>query len=401
MSHPAVKLIILPGSTDTLGGTLVTLSLLIKGFKQLGVQNCLSVLCRADSLMESYLRDLGHGDCLHVFPAENEVEFMRRAFQWVGTQPKHYPLMIDNCVARHLLPVLITSAPSLRLSGRPVYFFLHDLALSHNPVGYLLRKLAFFLLSPVTLCNSYFTASHVQKFVGKLAAILYQPVDFERFHTQVFYPVPTNLEPILQTGARVLITLSRINQPGIVNDKNLRSLIPVLTHLKALGHNYHSVILGEDSSPGNYNTQALLDSAEDAGVADRLTVLPPVIDVETYFHYATALVTLAPREPFGRTVVEAIACGVPVVGSNSGGVAEILNHFAPEWTVNPADFKSVAETIVHVVNDPQTPARLAAGQQWVTKECDVLDYVYKMTDITHLPISLPPHQEPILGEVAG
>lgn len=181
-----------------------------------------------------------------------------------------------------------------------------------------------------------------------------------------------------------MLTPSRITEPGKVNDKNLRTLIPVLAQLKATGHHYHGIIIGQDSSPGQSLKRDLLSQAESLGVADCFTILPPTFTIKDYYNYADIVVTLAPREPFGRTVIEAIACGVPVVGSNTGGISEILHSFAPEWTVDPNDPIAAAAAIIRIAADPNTPNTLARGRHWVETHCSTVGYARKMMEITGL-----------------
>ena len=151
-----------------------------------------------------------------------------------------------------------------------------------------------------------------------------------------------------------------------------------------MGENYHAVAIGEDKSPGKIYSQELRESAINAGVADKFTILPPALNIEDYYKCADIVVTLAPREPFGRTVVEAVACGVPVVGSNTGGINEILQNFAPEWTVNPDDALEVAKTIVDVSNNSQKQELLIKGRNWVENQCSLENYALGMMQITGL-----------------
>jgi hypothetical protein len=137
------KLLIVPGACDALGGTLVTLSLLIKGFIEQGRTDSVKVIASAGSVLEHYLQDAGQEGVLKVLPGKDTGDFLRNALNWVGQQPLDSSLLLDNCVERSLLPALILAAPKLRLSGRPIYHFCHDLALSYNALGYWVRKLAF------------------------------------------------------------------------------------------------------------------------------------------------------------------------------------------------------------------------------------------------------------------
>lgn len=372
------KLLILPGACETLGGTLVTLSMVIEGFKRLGASEQLRVLVKSGSGMEKYLREAGQASCLQVVPAEGQSEFLKRSLRWVSEQPIEYPLLLDNCVARKQLPILMAASPMLRLSKRPVYHFFHDLALSKNNLGFLARKLAFACLAPGAICNSRFTAGYIQRLVEDIRGILYQPVNLERFNDSIPLKPPSNLQPILHAGSRIMLTPSRINKPGTVNNKNLHALAPVLAQLRAKGYDYHGVIIGDDRSPNQENSRALLEHAKTLGIADHFTILPPAYDIENYYKYADVVVTLAPQEPFGRTVVEAIACGVPVVGSYTGGIGEILNHFAPEWTVDPTDAQATADTIIRVATHSTTQDLLTQGQRWVTTQCDLEGYARRL-----------------------
>jgi hypothetical protein len=135
------KLVIIPGACHSLGGTLVTLSLLIEGFRRCGAQEQLCVLVRSNSLMEKYLKEAGLDFCVKIIPAdgEDQGQFLERAFAWVSQQAKDWSLLLDNCVWRDFMPIILRATWKLRLQNRPVYHFCHDLALSHNPLGYLAR----------------------------------------------------------------------------------------------------------------------------------------------------------------------------------------------------------------------------------------------------------------------
>ncbi|MEC4816902.1 MAG: glycosyltransferase family 4 protein [Scytonema sp. PMC 1069.18] len=378
------KLLVLPGNCDTLGGTLITLSLLKIGFENHNMSERLSILIRADSLMDRYLQASGQSFCFQKISSSNQAQFFKQAIQWVNQQPKDYPLLLDNCVYNYLLPTFLINAPRLRCSGRRIYHFCHDLAHSNTALGFIARKLIFTCVSPRVLCNSRFTAAHVHRLMPNIQGILYQPVNLKRFNDSPPMTPPKELLPILQSGYRIILTPSRITEPGLHNDKNLRSLIPVLAHLKAMGYHYHGVVIGEDKSQDQLNSRTLLESADKLGVAKCFTILAPTLTIEDYYKYANVVVTLAPREPFGRTVVEAIACGVPVIGSRTGGIGEILGHFAPQWMVDPNDPVAVARAIVQVSIGADTPKLIAKGKSWVESQCSVMGYTRKIIELTEL-----------------
>ena len=124
----------------------------------------------------------------------------------------------------------------------------------------------------------------------------------------------------------------------------LRSQIPDLQWV---------LVGGGDQSP--WRAQA-----ERAGSADVIRFAGTADPEEVPWWLAAADVAVVPslREPFGVAAVEALACGVPVVASRTGGLAEIMdgNH---GLTVKPGDADGLAEAVALILSDGGLRARLA------------------------------------------
>ena len=71
-------------------------------------------------------------------------------------------------------------------------------------------------------------------------------------------------------------------------------------------------------------------------------------------HYSTR------PEPFGRVIVESLACGVPVVAARAGGPLEIVEHGTSGWLVAPNDPAALAEALVGAMAADLAPLRRAA-----------------------------------------
>jgi len=63
-------------------------------------------------------------------------------------------------------------------------------------------------------------------------------------------------------------------------------------------------------------------------------------------------------EPFGKAVVEAMACGKPVIATNVGGTAEIIQNRENGILVPPANSEAIAAEITRLINDPQESRRI-------------------------------------------
>jgi len=66
---------------------------------------------------------------------------------------------------------------------------------------------------------------------------------------------------------------------------------------------------------------------------------------------ASVIVHPARHDAFPNVLKEAIACGCPVVASNSAGIPEIVTHGKTGTVINDPDADSVAEAIMDIIND--------------------------------------------------
>ncbi len=72
------------------------------------------------------------------------------------------------------------------------------------------------------------------------------------------------------------------------------------------------------------------------------------------------------EEPFALTPLEAMSCGLPVIGTTTGGSRELFRHGENALTYKAGDALELAERIVELANNPVARARMAAtGHQEV------------------------------------
>ncbi|MBN3040857.1 MAG: glycosyltransferase [Candidatus Omnitrophica bacterium] len=76
-------------------------------------------------------------------------------------------------------------------------------------------------------------------------------------------------------------------------------------------------------------------------------------DIENVLRGARVLVAPSViEESFGRVLVEAFACGVPVVATRVGGYNEIVEDKKEALLVDPADSSQLADAILKILDDP-------------------------------------------------
>ncbi|CAN5862149.1 hypothetical protein BH11VER1_BH11VER1_19830 [soil metagenome] len=81
---------------------------------------------------------------------------------------------------------------------------------------------------------------------------------------------------------------------------------------------------------------------------------------EVYREHDALLFTSEWEEPFALTPLEAMACGLPVIGTTTGGSAELLRHQQNALTYPAGDAHGLATQILALAVDPETLAQLAS-----------------------------------------
>lgn len=109
-----------------------------------------------------------------------------------------------------------------------------------------------------------------------------------------------------------------------------------------------AVMNDEHGRPRDYLAE-LRRIADDLGIASSITWIAHQQDMPALFRASD--LTVLPSlwsEPFGRTVIESMACETPVVASRVGGIPEILTGEFARWLVEPGDAESLAARIEHL-----------------------------------------------------
>ncbi|MCI1143026.1 glycosyltransferase [Sphingomonas sp. WKB10] len=144
-------------------------------------------------------------------------------------------------------------------------------------------------------------------------------------------------------------------------EKNLAALARAYADDPALQAQANLVILAGQHAYASADERASL--AELQAIADRpgmrgRIALPPQHDADDvaalYGRAARGGVFVNPalHEPFGLTLVEAAAAGVPVVATRNGGPADIVATIGHGVLIDPEDTAAIGAAIGAIVGDP-------------------------------------------------
>jgi glycosyltransferase involved in cell wall biosynthesis len=189
----------------------------------------------------------------------------------------------------------------------------------------------------------------------KKIVVIHRGVAPEQF-PRGFQPDSTWLEkwraeqPLLE-GRKILLLPGRITRL-----KGHGDFFRLLAALKKQGRAVHGLIAG-DAHPKKQDYLAELRALlAEMGLADDVKFLGHRGDVREIMAVSDVVCALSQQpESFGRTVLEAMAIGKPVLGYDCGGVGELLSAVFPAGKVPLGDATTLLEKAVRILDESPKP----------------------------------------------
>jgi glycosyltransferase involved in cell wall biosynthesis len=116
----------------------------------------------------------------------------------------------------------------------------------------------------------------------------------------------------------------------------------------------------------------------------RIRIAEPVTreNMPNYYQRATICVVPSLWEGFGYVCAEAMACGLAVVASRTGGLAEIIEDGQSGLLVEPGNSDELAQAIRKLIQDPERRAQIGtAARQQVVEQFSSATIAVRMTKL--------------------
>lgn len=97
---------------------------------------------------------------------------------------------------------------------------------------------------------------------------------------------------------------------------------------------------------------------QELGLSDRVHFLGKQDEIAHVISMADVLLLPSEKESFGLVALEAMACGVPTVGSIAGGIPELVTHGETGFLAPIGDSGQMAEYVVDIFKDDTLHAKL-------------------------------------------
>jgi glycosyltransferase involved in cell wall biosynthesis len=164
---------------------------------------------------------------------------------------------------------------------------------------------------------------------------------------------PTRLVGTSPTGRRLRCV------GALLPDKGQDVLVAALGRLRHLA--WRCELVGASDLDPAF-TRRLTTLAADLGIADRIALLGPrhANPVDALYSGADVLVLPSRTESYGMVVAEALACGLPVIAADTGGVREAVDP-AAGLLVEPGDAVGLSAALGAWLSRPDLRRRLTAA----------------------------------------
>lgn len=139
--------------------------------------------------------------------------------------------------------------------------------------------------------------------------------------------------------------------------KGQHLLIDAIHMAKKNGHNIKALIVGHEMNPGYRDS--LKNQAAELGVLDDVIFQDFSSNPQQLMQLCDCITLASGQETFGLVLPEAMRAGVAVIGSNSGGVPEIISHEETGLLFKTRDPHSLHQSIERLYLDPDFKNRLA------------------------------------------
>jgi glycosyltransferase involved in cell wall biosynthesis len=280
----------------------------------------------------------------------------------------HSAIRLAQFVRRHRVQMIYINSPrclvagllAARLTGRPSLFHLH-MTFTRRPDSLVAAWTAPHL-TKIVACSETAAASlsSLRPGLKRAVEVIYNPVR---------KPISPSLAASPSSGISISLASATVPVVGVVgritSQKGQHVLLHAAAELARFGRQVEIVFVGAPDE----------NSTEDSSYAQELRILTERLGLRERVHwtgyledpnpiYALMDVLVIPSlvsEGLPLVALEALQWGVPVIGSQVGGVPEVVHDNVNGFLVPPGDFHTLAQNLGRLLDSVDLRARLQAG----------------------------------------
>lgn len=189
----------------------------------------------------------------------------------------------------------------------------------------------------------------LSRLLRRQALCVHNAIDLGRFSDTKTDPVGKRRSLNLPEDAPIIGTVGRLTE-----QKGYAFLVEagglVLQHWP----NAYFLIVGDGELK-----ETLMDQAQRLGIASHVIFTGPRSDIEALLHCMDIFASPSLWEGLPTVIMESMAAGVPVIGTDIPGTCDLIQHRSTGWLVPPADSRALADAILTMMGSPSLRREIA------------------------------------------
>lgn len=165
--------------------------------------------------------------------------------------------------------------------------------------------------------------------------VIHNFVDHRRFHPDIKC---NHFHPEGKDGEKIIVHMSNFRHLKRV-DNTLRVFKRIQDEIPA-----RLFLIGDGESMGNVHMLC-----DEFGLNDKVEFLGKQESVACILPRCDLSLLNSEKESFGLSILEAMACGVPAVTTNVGGLPELIEEGISGYLCNPEDIEGMAKKALHIL----------------------------------------------------
>ncbi len=218
-----------------------------------------------------------------------------------------------------------------------------------DPSFYRLTKYAMEASDAVTAVSNWLAEETQREFgLSKPPKTIYNFLNFEKFANG-----EKNCLGLCEEGEKIVMHIS--------NFRPVKRVTDVVRVFKKISEQVPSRLVMVGDGPERLSAVGV---AKQLGLSSRIKYLGNHDDVASLISCADLVFQPSEHESFGLVPLEAMACGVPVLGTASGGICEVVEHDVTGYLCEVGDTETMAKLAVGILTNEELALKMGeAGKE--------------------------------------
>lgn len=224
------------------------------------------------------------------------------------------------------------------------------LLFSYSKVWFVKTFVDFFVTGPESMVDYYVDVVKVKR---EKMMLLYNDIDIKRFK------VPSNEDKQrakrllgFKNTEKIVLMVHRLSPvrktdmyiPNIFEDESLKE------------QNAHLVIIGDGPE-----LDILKKLINNSSAKERIHLLgsKPNSEITKYYTAADIFINPSYTEGFPRVLIEAMACGLPVIATDAGGTIDLFGHIQRDFIINKMNISKFREKLCNLISNDEMQRKMS------------------------------------------